>query len=359
MQFIRPGISIDFMGYKKLFMSLSGALVLISLLLLVWKGGPNYGVDFTGGVVVQVKLEKEQKPSAIRDALAPIGLGDSIIQQFGETRLSEYLIRLRNPDIETSGLGEKIKQALGARFGQGVDIRRVEMVGPKVGEDLRRKALIAIYLAILLIGIYISGRFEHKWMLSGIMAVCLVVPGWIAYGLGAGITWLIVIALIVTLGFCSFLRLKWALGAIICLIHDVIITVGAFALTDREISLTVIAGLLTIVGYSLNDTIIVFDRIRENLGRSRNRPLQEVMNTSMNETLSRTILTSGTTMVVVAALFILGGSVIHDFAFAMLIGIIAGTYSSIYVASPFLLLWEGSGARRKKRGALKQGKGIG
>jgi preprotein translocase subunit SecF len=350
MQFIKPGININFMGYKKLFMSLSGALVLLSLLLMVWRGGPNYGVDFTGGVVVQVKLEKEQKPSTIREALAPIGLGDSIIQQFGGVRLSEYLIRLRNPDIETAGLGEKIEQALAARFGQGVDIRRVEMVGPKVGQDMRRKALIAVYLSILLIGIYISGRFEHKWMLSALMALCLVVPGWIAYSLGAGITWLIVIALVITLAFVLFLRLKWAFGAIICLVHDVMITLGAFALTDREISLTVIAGLLTIVGYSLNDTIIVFDRIRENLGRSRNRPMEELMNTSMNETLSRTVLTSGTTMVVVLALFILGGAVIHDFAFAMMIGIIAGTYSSIYVASPFLLLWEGrpSGRRSKK-----------
>jgi preprotein translocase subunit SecF len=349
MQFIRPGININFMGYKKLFMSLSGALILISLLVLVWRGGPNYGVDFTGGVVVQIKLEKQQRPSAIRDALAPIDLGDSIIQQLGEAHLSEYLIRLRNPDIEAAGLGEKVRQALAARFGQGVEIRRVEMVGPKVGEDLRRKALIAIYLSILLIGIYISGRFEHKWMLSGFMALCLVIPGWIAYSFGAGITGLIVIALIITLGFCWFLKLKWALGAIVCLIHDVIITVGAFALTEREISLTVIAGLLTIVGYSLNDTIIVFDRIRENLGRFRNRPMEEVMNTSVNETLSRTILTSGTTMVVVIALFILGGAVIHDFAFAMLVGIIAGTYSSIYVASPFLLLWEGrpSGRRTK------------
>jgi preprotein translocase subunit SecF len=350
MQFIKPGINIDFMGHKKLFMSLSGALILLSLLLLVWRGGPNYGVDFTGGVVVQVKLEKEQKPSTIREALAPIGLGDSIIQQFGGVSLSEYLIRLRNPDIDTAGLGEKIKQALAARFGQGVDIRRVEMVGPKVGQDMRRKALIAVYLSILLIGIYISGRFEHKWMLSGFMAICLLIPGWLAYSLGAGITWLIVIALVITLGFVLFLKLKWAFGAIICLVHDVMITLGAFALTDREISLTVIAGLLTIVGYSLNDTIIVFDRIRENLGRSRNRPMEELMNTSMNETLSRTVLTSGTTMVVVLALFILGGAVIHDFAFAMMVGIIAGTYSSIYVASPFLLLWEGKApGRRTKR----------
>jgi len=181
------------------------------------------------------------------------------------------------------------------------------------------------------------------------MALCLLIPGWLAYSFGAGITWLIVIALIITLTICWFLKLKWALGAILCLVHDVLITLGAFALTNREISLTVIAGLLTIVGYSLNDTIIVFDRIRENLGRIRNRPMEQVMNTSMNETLSRTILTSGTTMIVVVALFVLGGAVIHDFAFAMLIGILAGTYSSIYVASPFLLLWEGRPAGKGKK----------
>lgn len=349
MQFIKPGININFMGYKKYFFMLSGTLLLLSFIFLLVRGGPNYGVDFSGGVVVQIKLDKKQTPSAIREALVPIGLGDSIIQEFGEARLNEYLVRLRNPDVEIAGLGDKVRGALAAAFGSGVEIRRVEMVGPKVGEDLRKKALIAIYLSILLIGIYISGRFEHKWVISGVMALCLLIPGWLAYSFGAGITWLIVIALIITLTICWFLKLKWALGAILCLVHDVLITLGAFALTNREISLTVIAGLLTIVGYSLNDTIIVFDRIRENLGRIRNRPMEQVMNTSMNETLSRTILTSGTTMIVVVALFVLGGAVIHDFAFAMLIGILAGTYSSIYVASPFLLLWEGRPAGKGKK----------
>ena len=349
MQFIKPGININFMGYKKYFFMLSGTLLLLSFIFLLVRGGPNYGVDFSGGVVVQIKLDKKQTPSAIREALVPIGLGDSIIQEFGEARLNEYLVRLRNPDVEIAGLGDKVRGALAAAFGSGVEIRRVEMVGPKVGEDLRKKALIAIYLSILLIGIYISGRFEHKWVISGVMALCLLIPGWLAYSFGAGITWLIVIALIITLTICWFLKLKWALGAILCLVHDVLITLGAFALTNREISLTVIAGLLTIVGYSLNDTIIVFDRIRENLGRIRNRPMEQVMNTSMNETLSRTILTSGTTMIVVVALFVLGGAVIHDFAFAMLIGILAGTYSSIYVASPFLLLWEERTTGKGKR----------
>ena len=162
-----------------------------------------------------------------------------------------------------------------------------------------------------------------------------------------GVSVLIIVALIVTIGLCWVLRLKYAMGAIIALIHDVIITVGAFALTDREISLSIIAAFLTIVGYSLNDTIVVYDRIRENLRRFRRRKLEEVMNASINETLSRTLLTSSTTLIVVVALFILGGGVIHDFAFALLIGILVGTYSSIFVASPIILAWE---ARHKEVG---------
>jgi preprotein translocase subunit SecF len=156
-----------------------------------------------------------------------------------------------------------------------------------------------------------------------------------------------VIALIVTLGLCWSLKLKYALGAIIALIHDVTITIGAFALTEREISLAIIAAFLTIVGYSLNDTIIIFDRIRENLRRFRRRPFEEIMNKSINETLSRTILTSTTTLVVVLALFVLGGGVIHDFAFAMLVGVIVGTYSSIFVASPIILVWESTFAKKR------------
>jgi preprotein translocase subunit SecF len=157
--------------------------------------------------------------------------------------------------------------------------------------------------------------------------------------------------MMVTIGLCGFLKLKYALGAIVALIHDVTITLGAFALTDREISLAIIAAFLTIVGYSLNDTIIVFDRIRENVRRFRKRPFEETMNASINETLSRTILTSTTTLVVVLALYLLGGGVIHDFAFAILVGVIVGTYSSIFVASPVVLIWEGAfagkGGRRR------------
>jgi len=272
-------------------------------------------------------------------ALKPVNLQDSIVQEFGEKGASEYLIRVRKTDIQFEGLGEKVKEVLSQSFGKGIELRRVEMVGPKVGKDLRQKALLAIFYSILFIAIYISGRFELKWLMSLIMAFSLAFVVYIASGLGVGITYLIVIALLVTIGLCWFLKLNYALGAIIALIHDVTITVGCFALTDREISLSVIAAFLTIVGYSLNDTIIVFDRIRENLRRFRKKDLEEIINRSINQTLSRTILTSGTTLIVILCLVLLGGGVIHDFAFAMLIGVIVGTYSSIYIASPVLLAW--------------------
>ncbi len=350
MEFIKPGINLDFIGKRKIAFVISAAMIIATVLLLIWRGGPNYGVDFTGGILAQVKLDQNRTPSELKSALRSIGLGDSLIQEFGEKGQFEYLIRVRKADIELTGLSDRVRDALGFKFGQGIEIRRVEMVGPKVGKDLRQKALFAIFYSLLFIAVYISGRFEMKWFMSIIMAISLAFVVYVTSSFGMSVTWLIVIALIVTLGLCWFLQLKYALGAIVAIIHDVVITVGAFALTEREISLSIIAAILTIVGYSLNDTIVVFDRIRENLRRFRRRPFEEIMNASINETLSRTILTSTTTLVVVIALFVLGGGVIHDFAFAILVGIIVGTYSSIFVASPVLLIWEGS--YKKKRHKL-------
>ena len=348
MEFIKEGINIDFIGKRKIAFSLSVAMVIATIILLIWRQGPNYGVDFAGGILIQVKLEKKQTPPEIREALKSVQLEDSIIQEFGEEGKFEYLIRVRKADTHMAGLSESVKQALASQFETGVDIRRVEMVGPKVGEDLRQKALFAIFYAILFIAIYISGRFELKWLMSIVMALSLALVVYIGSSVGISVTWLILIALLVTLGLCWFLRLKYAMGAIIALIHDITITIGAFALTNREISLSIIAAFLTIVGYSLNDTIVVFDRIRENRRKFRRRKFEEVMNASINETLSRTILTSTTTLIVVLSLFILGGSVIHDFAFAILIGVFVGTYSSVFVASPILLVWEGRFAERTK-----------
>ena len=346
MEFIKPGTNINFIGRRNIAFLVSACFIILTILLLIWRSGPNYGVDFSGGVLIQVKFDQKRSPDEIRAALKSVQLEDSIIQEFGEKGKFECLIRVRKTDVELTGLGEKVKQALILDFGKGVEMRRVEMVGPKVGEDLRQKALFAIFYATLFIAIYISGRFEQKWMISIVMALSLGVVVYAAYRLGMSVTWLILIAMIVTLGFCWFLKLKYALGAIIALIHDVTITMGAFVLLDKEISLSIIAAFLTIVGYSLNDTIIVFDRIRENMRRFRRRPFDEVMNKSINETLSRTLLTSTTTLGVVLALFLLGGGVIHDFAFAMLVGIVVGTYSSIFVASPVLLIWEGAFDRK-------------
>jgi len=359
MQFIKPDININFIGQRKIALFLSGALILLTILLLLFRGGPNYGVDFAGGVLIQVRFNHQVTPGEIREALRPIGMQDSIVQAFGEKGKSEYLIRVSKSNIELSGLSEEVKKSLNSMFGEAnVEIRRVEMVGPKVGKDLREKALFAIFYALLFMVIYISGRFEYKWTMSIIMAASLAFGVYIISAIGMSIIWIIAAALLITIGLCWALRLEYALGAIVALFHDVIITMGAFALTNREITLSIVAALLTIVGYSLNDTIVVFDRIRENYRRQRNRDFAEVINHSINETLSRTLLTSATTLTVVAFLFILGGGVIHDFAFALLVGILVGTYSSIYIASPVLLIWsgqvsKGGGVRtnRRKKGS--------
>ena len=358
MEFIRPNINIDFIGRRRMAHLISGTLILLTILFLIFRGGPNYGVDFAGGILIQVRFNHPITPDEIRGALKSIAMEDSIIQEFGEKGEFEYLIRVNKTDIELSGLSSKVQKSLSSMFSEeNVEIRRVEMVGPKVGKDLREKALFAIFYALLFMVIYISGRFEYKWTMSIIMAASLALGVYIISALGMSIIWLIAIALLITIGLCWFLRLEYALGAIVALFHDVCITMGAFALTNREVTLPVVAALLTIVGYSLNDTIVVFDRIRENHRRSRSRNLAEVINQSINQTLSRTLLTSATTLTVVISLFILGGGVIHDFAFALSVGIVVGTYSSIYVASPVLLIWEGQLWKGGATNIKRRGKG--
>lgn len=348
MEIFKSKLNIDFVGKRYIAFAISGICILATVVLLVIRGGPNYGVDFAGGVVIQVKLEKKHAPAEIRDALKSTELEDSIIQEFGEKDAFEYLIRLTNPDVQVAGLGDKVQKALNSKLGEKVDIRQVEMVGPQVGEELRKKALYAIFYAMLMMAVYISGRFEQKWLMSAIMAGSLIAATSLAALFGIGVTWLIFIALAVSVALCWFMKLKYAMGAIVSLMHDVFVIIGAFALTDREVSLSTVAALLTVVGYSLNDNIVVFDRIRENLGRLRKKPFMEIINVSINETLSRTILTGTTTLIVLIVLLIFGGPVIHDFAFALLVGVVTGTYSSIYVASPILLLWEGKNTQSGK-----------
>ena len=345
MQFIKPDINIDFIGKSKIAFSISLAMILISIASLVIHGGPKYGIDFVGGTLVQVKFNEPVSLKNIKSGLSAIDLGKSSVQGFGEQSENEYLIRTDRSVMTSGGFSLKVQQALESSTGKDVDVRRVEMVGPQVGKDLREKALFAMFYALLFIAIYISGRFELKWLLSGVIAGVLMGAVYALSIFNVSVPFLIAAALIVTLALFWFLGLKYAMGATVALIHDVTITVGIFSIFNKEFSLPIIAALLTIIGYSLNDTIIVFDRIRENLRKYHKNPLEITINRSINETLSRTILTSMTTLVVVVALFVLGGGIIHDFAFALLVGIVVGTYSSIYVASPILLAWQVRGKK--------------
>jgi preprotein translocase subunit SecF len=302
MQIIKHDINIDFVGKRKLAMIISGVVILLGLVSLVINGGPNYGIDFVGGTLVQVKFAEDTNASKIKESLSALDLGSVVVQHFGDDS-NEYLVRVQE-SANNKELSKLISGSLESSYGAGqVDIRRVEMVGPQVGKDLRQKGLLSILYAMIGILIYISWRFE----------------------------------------------LRFAVGAIVALMHDVLITLGAFSLSGREIDLPIIAAFLAIIGYSLNDTIIVYDRIRENYGKHQKKGFTAVVNSSINETLSRTILTSGTTMLVVLALFVFGGGVIHNFAFALLIGILVGTYSSIFVASPVLIFWDDyrSGGQKK------------
>jgi preprotein translocase subunit SecF len=302
MEIIRPGLNIDFIGKRKTFLMVSLVAILVGMISLMMHGGPRYGIDFTGGTMVQVAFGVEVDTSQIREALADKVEGKPIVQAFvGKDR--EFIIQLKQTSADLGGVEELVKSTLGAAFGsENISVSQAKMVGPKVGRDLRQKGVLAILFALGAILLYIWWRFE----------------------------------------------LHFGIGAIVALAHDVIITIGVFSLFDKQFDLTIIAALLTIVGYSLNDTIVVYDRARENMKRMGSKAdFAKVLNTSVNETLSRTLLTSGTTLAVVLALFTLGGGVIHDFAFALLVGVIVGTYSSIYVASP-MVLWLRTRERAKK-----------
>jgi preprotein translocase subunit SecF len=306
MEIIKHDININFIGRRKLALIFSLVLIVAGMVSLIAKGGPNYGIDFAGGTLIQIKFAEPTKALEIKEALKGMDLKGLLVQNF-EGDSHEFLLRAQDTSSELEGLAQQIGSYLEKTYGDGtVEIRRVEMVGPQVGKDLRKKGLLAIVFAMVGVLIYITIRFEFKF----------------------------------------------AVGAIIALLHDVLITLGAFSMFNKEIDLPIIAAFLAIIGYSLNDTIIVYDRIRENAGKKNQEEFPITVNTSINETLSRTILTSGTTLLVILALFLFGGGVIHNFAFAMLVGVIVGTYSSIFVASPVLLLWDDYKSRRKA-GAAK------
>ena len=278
--------NINFIGKRKIAYVVSLAVIVCGLVAFVCRGEKNFSIDFQGGTLQQFRFERAVSVDDIRTTLKEIGLADSQIQSFGNNK--DVLIRTGQQDAED--INQKFKQVF---KDNPFELLRMEKVGPSIGRQLKNKAIGAILVALLGIYIYITVRFKFNF----------------------------------------------AVSAIVALFHDVLITIGVFALAGREISLPVIAALLTIVGYSLNDTIVVFDRIREDLKLMRKVDYKTVINTSINQTLSRTLLTSLTTFLVVVSLYIFGGEVINNFAFALLIGIIVGTYSSIFVASPLLLLW--------------------
>ncbi len=305
LEFIKPGTLIKFLSYRKFAYLFSGTLILISIISFFF--GLNLGIDFEGGTELHIKFDKHISIGELRKTVESLDLGDVSIQRFGEMGANSYLVRVEKTSSKMKGgVSDIIKAALSKKFGKGsFKILREESIGPKVGRELRIKGIEAISFALIGILIYVALRFEFSF----------------------------------------------AVGAVVALIHDVTITAGMMNILHREFNLTTIAALLTIVGYSLNDTIVVFDRIRENLRRLRDKTkdIAEIMNISISETLSRTILTSLTTLLVVIALLVLGGDIIRDFALALFIGIVIGTYSSIFVASPIVLAWDNYTKKKKKK----------
>ena len=310
MQFFKEP-NIDFLRYRKPAYIFSISLILIGLISLIMHGGPKYGIDFRGGTEIMLEFSSEISIAEVRNALAEIGYGNAEIKSSrslqAEAGKNDILISVEQGEQETREVAEQIKSKLSEVYpDKPYEELRVDNVGPKIGAELRRAALLAIIISLFFILIYISWRFEFKF----------------------------------------------AIGAIAALFHDVVITLGIFSLLNVEISLIVVAAFLTIVGYSLNDTIVVFDRIRENLKVMRRETIDRVINVSINQSLSRTVITSMTTLTVLAVLFFLGGPVIHSFAFALIIGVLIGTYSSAFVASPIVVEWEIRSEQKKGRRKL-------
>jgi len=300
MELVKPGINLDFVGKIKYVVILSVILIFISIGSIIYHGGLNPGIDFAGGSIIQVKFSKDVNADQIRAALKSTKLGNSTIQQFGE---KEFLIRTSESFSDQKLLAANVEQPLSAVFSKDYEIRRVEVVGSKVGADFKRKAVVAVVLSWMAMLIYVGWRFEFRYALGGILA----------------------------------------------LVHDVIISIGAISLMNIEFTISILAALVFIIGFSINDTIVTLDRIRENVKLGMKQSLREIINISINQTLSRTILTSLTVFLTVLSLFIFGGAVIHDFAFCLLVGVVIGTYSSIYIACTIVLFFENLQLSKMKR----------
>src|SRR5215471_6002151 len=351
LEIVPQGLHIDFVGKAKYFITLSLVLILLGAGSIVLHGGLNEGIDFSGGTLVQLHFAQPVDLGKVRDALETIGMGKGTVQYYYNivNDKREVLIRVAQLPGEGHDIGKQVQQALQEHLpGQTVDLRRVEVVGAQASSDLRRKALLALFYATLGTVAYISGRFEGKWFISVSLAAILFA---LTYGItqwfpGISPAILIVVALIASTAFNLALQLRFALAAIVAIYHDILITVSFLSLFNIEFDLQILAALLTITGYSLYDTIVVFDRIRENMrGGRRRETFPVIVNNSINETLSRTVLTSGHTLLVLLALYLLGGEVLHGFAFALLIGMLSGTYSTVFIASPILVYWHTLAAR--------------
>ena len=285
MELLKKQTNIDFMGQRKLALIFSGVLLLVALI-SVGVRGLNYGIDFTGGTLIEVGYSESADLGQVRVDLAAAGFPEATVQYFGTTR--DVLVRLApRDDLSKAELSSNVLRLLKKNGGDDMQLRRVEFVGPQVGEELTEQGGLAMLIALGAILIYVSLRFQ--W--------------------------------------------KFSLGAVAALFHDVIVTIGFFSVLGLEFDLTVLAAVLAVIGYSLNDTIVVFDRVRENFRTMRKGTAVQIFNASLNQTLSRTVITSLTTLLVLAALFFLGGELIHEFATALIVGVVVGTYSSIYVAS--------------------------
>lgn len=294
MELIKPGLKIQFTRYRKIAVIFS-TIVNLAVLIMLFVKGPNLGVDFAGGTMVHLKFQQNVTIPEVRQAFEKMDLGGSVIQDFGQPGSNEYLVRLDQTSVEIGVLGEQIKKVLTDQFGADqFEVRRIESVGPKIGEDLRQRGALSVIVATIMMGIYIWFRFDFRF----------------------------------------------GIGAVIALVHDVLVAVGALMLANYEFDLTIIAALLTIVGFSVNDTVVICDRIRENMGKIKRESLEGIINISINETLSRTILTTGTALLVLVSLYLLGGAVIRPFAFTLLVGFISGVYSTIFIASPVILVWK-------------------
>jgi preprotein translocase subunit SecF len=294
MELIKPGLKIPFTRYRKIAIIIS-TIVNLAVLIMLFVKGPNLGVDFAGGTMVHLKFQQNVTIPDVRQAFEKMDLGGSVIQDFGQPGSNEYLVRLDQTSVEIGVLGEQIKKVLTDQFGADqFEVRRIESVGPKIGEDLRQRGALSVIVATIMMGIYIWFRFDFRF----------------------------------------------GIGAVIALAHDVLVAVGALMLANYEFDLTIIAALLTIVGFSVNDTVVICDRIRENMRKIKRETLEGIINISINETLSRTILTTGAALLVLVSLYLLGGAVIRPFAFTLLVGFISGVYSTIFIASPVILMWE-------------------